>query len=166
MSTDYERHDALALAALIRTRAVSPRELLDAALARLDACNAKLGAVCAGGLEDGLAPEDGALEVLRATEAAGILRGQLAQLFVGRAGGKRGGVDRAEHFLISGGVLSGRSGIEQGGGTERGEGEAGREAHRGKIAGALRLASGELAGTKQPRPSRASTPACAKAAAR
>ena len=66
MSTDYERHDALALAALIRTRAVSPRELLDAALARLDACNAKLGAVCAdhrdlaiAGLRD--VPVDGAL---------------------------------------------------------------------------------------------------------
>lgn len=47
MPTDHEPHDALAMAALVRARKVSPRELLDAALARLDAVNARLGAVCA-----------------------------------------------------------------------------------------------------------------------
>jgi len=41
---DYVRHDALGLAALVRRKQVSAAELLDAALARLDAVNPKLNA--------------------------------------------------------------------------------------------------------------------------
>ncbi|MDX2233989.1 MAG: amidase [Hyphomonadaceae bacterium] len=41
---DYEARDALGLAALVRARAVSPEELLDAALARLDAVNPVINA--------------------------------------------------------------------------------------------------------------------------
>lgn len=42
---DYESHDATGLAALVTARKVSPDELLDAALARVDARNGKLNAV-------------------------------------------------------------------------------------------------------------------------
>jgi amidase len=42
---EYARHDALGLAGLVRHGEVSPRELLEAALARLDAVNPALGAV-------------------------------------------------------------------------------------------------------------------------
>lgn len=42
---DYERYDALGLAALVRRRAVSPSELLDAAIERVEARNAAVNAV-------------------------------------------------------------------------------------------------------------------------
>jgi amidase len=42
---DYARHDALGLAALVRRGEVRPLELLEAALARIDAVNPALGAV-------------------------------------------------------------------------------------------------------------------------
>ncbi|MBT9445543.1 MAG: amidase [Hyphomonadaceae bacterium] len=41
---DYVKHDALGLAELVRKKAVSPGELLDAAIARLDAVNPKINA--------------------------------------------------------------------------------------------------------------------------
>ena len=41
---DYVKHDALGLAELVRRKAVSPGELLDAAIARLDAVNPKINA--------------------------------------------------------------------------------------------------------------------------
>ena len=41
---DYEAHDALGLASLVARKEVSPGELLDAALARLDAVNPKINA--------------------------------------------------------------------------------------------------------------------------
>ncbi len=43
--SDYERHDATGLAALVASREASPDELLDAALARLEAVNPKVNAV-------------------------------------------------------------------------------------------------------------------------
>jgi amidase len=43
--SDYERHDATGLAALVAAREASPDELLDAALARLEAVNPKINAV-------------------------------------------------------------------------------------------------------------------------
>ena len=45
MSTDHDRHDALGLAELVRTRAVHPRELVDAAIARIERGNPRLNAV-------------------------------------------------------------------------------------------------------------------------
>jgi Asp-tRNA(Asn)/Glu-tRNA(Gln) amidotransferase A subunit family amidase len=42
---EYERHDALGLAELVRKGAVSPEELLDAALARVSRHNPKLNAI-------------------------------------------------------------------------------------------------------------------------
>ncbi len=42
---DYVRHDAVGLAALIRRRAVSPAEVLEAALARADAANPRINAI-------------------------------------------------------------------------------------------------------------------------
>ncbi len=42
---DYAAHDALGLAELVRRKAVSPRDLLEAALARLDAVNPKINAI-------------------------------------------------------------------------------------------------------------------------
>jgi amidase len=42
---DYERHDGLALADLVRRREVSPRELLDAAMQRIERDNPRLNAV-------------------------------------------------------------------------------------------------------------------------
>jgi amidase len=42
---DYEDHDGLGLAALVRERAVSPRELLDAALQRIERHDPRLNAV-------------------------------------------------------------------------------------------------------------------------
>jgi Asp-tRNA(Asn)/Glu-tRNA(Gln) amidotransferase A subunit family amidase len=42
---EYERHDALGLAELVRRRAVTPEELLDAALARMAARNPAINAV-------------------------------------------------------------------------------------------------------------------------
>ena len=42
---DYEGHDALGLAELVRRGETSPTELLDAALARIDARNPALNAV-------------------------------------------------------------------------------------------------------------------------
>jgi len=42
---EYARHDALGLAALVREKQVSPRELVDAALARIDAVNPHINAV-------------------------------------------------------------------------------------------------------------------------
>ncbi|MCP5265379.1 MAG: amidase [Burkholderiaceae bacterium] len=43
--TDYENHDALALAALVRQGETTPAELLDAAIARADALDPKLNAI-------------------------------------------------------------------------------------------------------------------------
>ena len=42
---DYEKHDALGLAELVRRGETTPAELLDAALARIDARNPALNAV-------------------------------------------------------------------------------------------------------------------------
>jgi amidase len=42
---EYAAHDGLGLAALVRQRQVSPAELLDAALARIDAVDPQLHAV-------------------------------------------------------------------------------------------------------------------------
>lgn len=42
---DYRRHDALALAELVRTKQVTPQELLDAALARSRDVSGKLNAI-------------------------------------------------------------------------------------------------------------------------
>lgn len=42
---DYVRHDATSLAELVRRREVTPRELVDAALARIDSVNPKVNAV-------------------------------------------------------------------------------------------------------------------------
>src|ERR1041385_6030985 len=42
---EYERYDALGLAELVRTRAITPDELLDAALARVAARNPAINAV-------------------------------------------------------------------------------------------------------------------------
>jgi len=42
---EYLRHDALGLADLVRTKAVTPAELLDAAVARIDATNPAINAV-------------------------------------------------------------------------------------------------------------------------
>ena len=42
---DYERHDALGLAELVRRRQVSPSDLLEAAIARVEARNPKIDAV-------------------------------------------------------------------------------------------------------------------------
>ena len=42
---DYERHDALGLAELVRRRQVSPSDLLEAAIARVEARNPKINAV-------------------------------------------------------------------------------------------------------------------------
>lgn len=42
---EYVRHDAMALAALVRARAVSPAELLEAAIARAEAVNPKINAI-------------------------------------------------------------------------------------------------------------------------
>ena len=45
MSTDDDRHDALGLAELVRTRAAHPRELVDRAIARIERGNPRLNAV-------------------------------------------------------------------------------------------------------------------------
>ena len=45
MSTDDDRHDALGLAELVRTRAVHPRELVDRAIARIERGNPRINAV-------------------------------------------------------------------------------------------------------------------------
>ena len=42
---DYERYDALALADLVRRKAVSPEDLLDAAIERVEARNPAVNAV-------------------------------------------------------------------------------------------------------------------------
>src|ERR1700689_5920513 len=42
---DYEKHDGLALAHLVRRKEVSPRELLEEAIARIERHNPKLNAV-------------------------------------------------------------------------------------------------------------------------
>jgi len=42
---DYERHDALGLAELVRRRQVSPSDLLEAAIARVEARNSRVNAV-------------------------------------------------------------------------------------------------------------------------
>jgi Asp-tRNA(Asn)/Glu-tRNA(Gln) amidotransferase A subunit family amidase len=42
---DYERHDALGLAELVRRRQVSPSDLLEAAIARVEGRNPKIDAV-------------------------------------------------------------------------------------------------------------------------
>ncbi len=42
---DYAAHDGLGLAALVKTGQVSPAELLEAAIARIDAVNPALNAV-------------------------------------------------------------------------------------------------------------------------
>ena len=42
---DYVRHDATALAALVKRGEVTPRELVDAALARLDAVDGRVHAI-------------------------------------------------------------------------------------------------------------------------
>src|SRR5438128_291529 len=42
---DYERYDGLGLAELVRTRAVTPKELLNAAVARIEARNPAVNAV-------------------------------------------------------------------------------------------------------------------------
>jgi amidase len=42
---EYERHDALGLAALVRSRQVSPAEVLEAAIERIEARNPTLNAV-------------------------------------------------------------------------------------------------------------------------
>ena len=44
-SPDYDRHDALGLAELVRTRAAHPRELVDLAIARIERGNPRLNAV-------------------------------------------------------------------------------------------------------------------------
>ena len=44
---EYARHDATALAALVRAGEVTPDELLDAALARADAVNPAVNAITA-----------------------------------------------------------------------------------------------------------------------
>jgi amidase len=44
---DYQRHDGLGLAELIRNRAVSPGEVVDAAIARAEAVNPRLNAIIA-----------------------------------------------------------------------------------------------------------------------
>ena len=43
--SEYAQHDALGLAELVRTGAVSAQELLEAAIARADAVNPRLNAV-------------------------------------------------------------------------------------------------------------------------
>lgn len=45
ISSDYDKHDAMGLAELVRKRAVSPAELLDEALARVERVNPKINAV-------------------------------------------------------------------------------------------------------------------------
>lgn len=45
MSTDDDRHDALGLAELVRTRAAHPRELVDRAIARIERGNPRINAV-------------------------------------------------------------------------------------------------------------------------
>jgi len=42
---DYDKHDALGLAALVRERAMKPEELLDAAVARIERNNPQINAV-------------------------------------------------------------------------------------------------------------------------
>jgi Asp-tRNA(Asn)/Glu-tRNA(Gln) amidotransferase A subunit family amidase len=65
---DYLAHDALALAALVAKRSVSPEELLDLAQARLEAVNPKLNAVV-------LPMQDEARAALRAGLPQSPLRG-------------------------------------------------------------------------------------------
>ena len=43
---EYERYDGLGLAELVRRREVAPRELLEAALARIERIDPKIHAVC------------------------------------------------------------------------------------------------------------------------
>jgi len=65
---EYERHDAVGLAALVARREVSPDELLDAALARLEAVNPAINAVI-------LNLADEARAAIRAGLPEGPLRG-------------------------------------------------------------------------------------------
>ena len=43
---EYERYDGLGFAELVRRREVTPRELLEAALARIERVDPKIRAVC------------------------------------------------------------------------------------------------------------------------
>ena len=45
--TEYEQFDALGLAALVRKGEVTPRELLEAAIARAEALNPQINAIVA-----------------------------------------------------------------------------------------------------------------------
>ncbi len=58
---DYAKHDALGLAALVRRREVSPRELIESALAAIEALNPRLNAVIAVLEQQALAAAEGGL---------------------------------------------------------------------------------------------------------
>ncbi len=58
---DYTTHDGLGLAELVRTGAVHPRELVEAAIDRIDSLNAELNAVVGRRFEAALAEADGEL---------------------------------------------------------------------------------------------------------
>ncbi|ONR49454.1 hypothetical protein A8E17_35455 [Burkholderia cenocepacia] len=45
MHSDYLAHDAIGLAALVRDRQASPRELLDAAIGQAEAVNGAINAI-------------------------------------------------------------------------------------------------------------------------
>ena len=75
MGTDLWRRDAVALAAAIRTGAVSSREATQAVLARLEAVNPKLNAVTVVLAEQALAAADRADGARRRGEVLGPLHG-------------------------------------------------------------------------------------------
>ncbi len=56
--TDYDRHDATALAELVRSKEVHPRELLEAAIRRLERVNSRINAVVYEAIEQARADAD------------------------------------------------------------------------------------------------------------
>ena len=58
---DYDDHDATSLAELVRTKKATPRELVDAAIERIEARNPKLNAVITPLFERARAAADGPL---------------------------------------------------------------------------------------------------------
>lgn len=65
---DYSSHDALSLAELVRTKQVSPRELVAASIERIEALNPKLNAVVHR-------MYDGAIEQAESSSGDGVFRG-------------------------------------------------------------------------------------------
>ena len=99
---DYEKHDGLGLAELVRRGETTPAELLDAALARIDARNPALNAVVTP-LADAARREVGAPRIARHAVEARLGRRRQAELGrVGLAGDHEPGPPEARDDLAVG----------------------------------------------------------------